>query len=384
MSSLKIAIVSTYYPWPPSIGGVETIVRNVSTELGKRGHQVHVVTTPFDATTMERISEYGVEEKDGVIIHNLKLGRLRIGYAGFLKELKDAIREIAPDVLHSHNLHPHLFQAAKWKEQLGFRVVAELHHPAVTIDHFAARLVFPIVVYNLLRAQIAVDAFVAHTLMEMRWLVDKGIPASKVHKVMFPGVSQMLIDYVPKRQLFSENIVLFVGRLKRVKAVHILIQAMAKVVEEINDTSLWLVGPEDEKYRKSMNRLIDELGLGSHVAFKGPLFGEELYECMANSLILILPSLMEYTPSVVLEAQALGLPVIATRVGALPELVLHGETGFLIKPNNPDELAEATVALITNGDLRAKISVNARSFAREFILERSVDNLEELYHGFFR
>lgn len=118
VSAMRIAIVCSYYPWPPSVGGVETIVRNVSIKLARRGHEVHVITTPFDVTTMKQVSDYGVEERNGVIIHKLKPGGIRIGYARVLKGLKEAIERIRPEIVHSHNLHPHLFQLAIWKKLL--------------------------------------------------------------------------------------------------------------------------------------------------------------------------------------------------------------------------------------------------------------------------
>ena len=144
---MRVAIVCSYYPWPPSVGGVETIVRNVSMELAKRGHEVYVVTTPFDVTTMRQVSTYGVEERDGVIIYKLKAGRLRVGYARLLKELKETLKEIRPEIVHEHNLHPHLFQLAKWKDDYDYKLVAELHHPAVNLDFFTQKILLPFVTY---------------------------------------------------------------------------------------------------------------------------------------------------------------------------------------------------------------------------------------------
>jgi len=115
---MRIAYVCSYYPWPPSFGGVETIVRTVAIGLSRKGHEVNVVTTPFDVTTGKQVSSYGVEEKDGVTIFKLRPGEIKAGYARSIKGLREIIERIDPDIVHAHNLHPHLFQLALWKKKL--------------------------------------------------------------------------------------------------------------------------------------------------------------------------------------------------------------------------------------------------------------------------
>jgi len=137
---MRIAIVCSYYPWPPSVGGVETIVRNVAIELARRGHEVHVVTTPFDVTTMKQVTDYSVEERNGVVIHKLKPGKIRIGYARVVKGLRETVEKIKPEIVHSHNLHPPLFQLTNWKRRLGYKLVAELHYPAIELDFFIQKI----------------------------------------------------------------------------------------------------------------------------------------------------------------------------------------------------------------------------------------------------
>lgn len=100
---MRIAIVCTYYPFPPSVGGVETIVRNITIELARRGHEVHVVASNLDVTIQKPITEFGVEERGVFIVHKLKPSSFRIGYARILKGLKETIAKIKPDILHAHN-----------------------------------------------------------------------------------------------------------------------------------------------------------------------------------------------------------------------------------------------------------------------------------------
>jgi glycosyltransferase involved in cell wall biosynthesis len=377
---VKIAIVCSYYPWPPSVGGVETIVRNVSMELAKRGHEVHVITTPFDVTTGRQVSGFGVEEKDGVIIHKLRPGKLKVGYGRFLKGLKDIVNRTKPEVVHSHHLHPHTLQLASWKDELNYSLIVELHHPIVSLEKLSAKIAFPLAFYLLKRRANNIDSFIAHTELEKRWLEDKGVHSDKISIVRFPAIPQKLLGSHSHYTCSDENYLLFLGRLTWVKGIHILIKAFKYVKDIEPDLRLKLAGPPDPGYERCLRNLVESLHLKSSVDFLGPIHGDEKYCIIKCSRILVLPSFKEYTPSVLLEAQALGVPVIATRVGAVSEMVLDGETGLLVKAGDPYELAKSIATLIENEDLRRRFSVKAREFAKNFTVERSVKKLEGLYY----
>jgi len=374
---MKIAIVCSYYPWPPSVGGVETIVRNVSMELAKRGHEVHVVTTPFDVTTGRQVSDYGVEERDGIIVHKLKPGKVKIGYARLLKGLKEAIEKIKPEIVHEHNLHPHLFQLAGWKSEVGYRLFAELHHPAVELDFLIQRLMMPFAVAGLKCIGRAVDAFVVHTVLERRWLTSKGIPNNNVKLVRFPTIPSELTSYEESSTSLGD--IAYLGRIVHRKGLHVLLNALSIVKHQLGEFKANIAGPQDPHYLESLKMLIKRLSLEDNVSFMGIVDEGKKYEFIKSHKIFVLPSLKEYTGGVLLEAQALGVPVIATRVGAVPEMMINGETGLLVKPGDELELAKAVEILIRDEELRKHFSLNAKEFAKNFVLERQVDKLEALY-----
>jgi len=374
---MRIAIVCPYYPWPPSVGGVETIVRDVAIELARRGHEVHVATTRFDVTTQRQVTGYGVEERDGVVIHKLESASLKIGYARFLRGLKNVLMSINPDIVHSHCLHPHLFQLCKFKPRLKYKLIAELHHPVVALEKLSAKIVFPIA-FNYLKTKSAcIDYFIAHTDIERQWLEEKGIDQNKIAIVRLPAISSKLLAY-PTVPLRNKNI-LFLGRITEVKGVHILIEAFTHIKRKYPETKLILAGPSDKRYEKTLRMIMEKYNLTDSIEFTGPVYGENKINLIRSALVFVLPSLKEYTGGVLLEAQALGTPVVATRVGAIPEIVLDGETGFLVEPNNPRELAEAIIRLIEDEELWRRLSTKAREWARNFTLEKRVDELESLY-----
>jgi len=371
---MHIAIICSYYPWPPSVGGVETIVRNVSIELAMRGHDVYVITTPFDVTTMKQVSAYGVEERDGVIVYKLKPGKLRIGYARSLKGLKGVLRKIKPEVVHEHNLHPHLFQLTKWKDDYGYKLVAELHHPAANLDFLIQKVLLPFITYWLKKESSSIDVFLAHTKLEKRWLMSKGIKENSIKVIELPFISSKLFSYQPKKPS-NRNRLLYVGRIVPKKGLHILLRALSLV----NDAELVIAGPYETQYFEKLRKLLAKLKLEDQVKFEGKVTEEEKIDLMSNCSFLVCPTLADYHPIVLLEAQALGVPVIATRVGAIPEMVINGETGLLVEPNNELELAKAMETLLNDDALRLSFSRKAREFAKNFTVEKAVDKLEILY-----
>jgi glycosyltransferase involved in cell wall biosynthesis len=376
---IRIAIVCPYYPWPPSVGGVETIVRSVSTELTKRGHEVYVITTPFDVTTMKQVTEYGVEERDGVTIYKLKPGKLKLGYARFLKNLREVIREVKPDIVHEHNLHPHLIQLALWRSSTKYRLIAELHHPAVNPDFLIQKLAMPFAVLALKLISKDVDVFVAHTLIEKDWLRSKGIPDEKISLIRFPAVPQRLLSMDIQAEILGD--VLYLGRIVPKKGVHILIKALNVVKQRLSNIKATIAGPAEPGYLKELKSLIERLNLKNDVMFSGMIKEEEKYALIKSHKVLVLPSLKEYTGGVLLEAQALGVPVIATRVGAVPEMLIENETGLLVQPNNEFELAKAIETLLSNSMTHQSFSKKAREFAKNFTVEKAVENLEKVYYN---
>jgi len=377
---VRIAIVSTYYPFPPSVGGVETIVRNIAKELAKRGHEVHVVTSNLDATTQKPVTNLGVEEREGVVVHKLKPSSFRVGYARILEELNETIAEIKPDIVHAHNLHPHLFQLAKWKKGFGYKLVAELHYPEIELDFIIQKLVMKPAMFMLKAISNNIDLFIAHTKLEKLWLKRYGINNEAKIKIIFtPHILSELVRRAPKFK--SNDTVFFLARITPRKGVHVLIRAFSKVINTVSNAKLLVAGPEDPKYGRYLRELTRSLGLEKVVGFLGPVDETKKIELIASTAVFSLPTLADYHPIVLLEAQALGTPVVSTRVGAISEIVIDGETGLLVEPGNADQLAEAIKRLLRDEELLEKMSVKAREWAKNFTLERVATKLEKIYRS---
>ncbi len=174
-----------------------------------------------------------------------------------------------------------------------------------------------------------ISTFIAPSHFVQEKLLAYGIPQGKIEIV--PHFID-LEGRVPRYE--SEARVVFVGRLSQEKGVDVLLRAM----KDVKDLDCAIIGDGPEKER--LMALAKDLGL-ENVEFLGALFGDDLDRELARAKAVVIPSQSYETFGLTaLEAYAWGKPVIASRIGALPEVVREGETGFLFDPKEPKELAE--------------------------------------------
>lgn len=153
--------------------------------------------------------------------------------------------------------------------------------------------------------------------------------------------------------------ILFVSRLTEQKRPDRFLQALKKIVEWRPDLQFRATVVGDGPLRSDLEKLADTLQLRpNHLEFLGEL--ADVKPAFLNSDLLVLTSDWEGTPNVLLEAMGQGLPVVATKVGGVPELVRHGENGFLVEADNGDSTASSVIALIENSQLRNSMGVSGR------------------------
>jgi glycosyltransferase involved in cell wall biosynthesis len=165
------------------------------------------------------------------------------------------------------------------------------------------------------------------------------------------------------------------GRLSPEKGQRYLLQALPNLVGRIPRLLLILLGEGRE--RPELERLATELGIPKHVLFAG--FKKDIRPWIEACDLLVNPSLTEGTPNVVLEAMALGTPVIATSVGGVPDLVEHLTSGVLVAPGDSSVLAGAIHALFASPDERLLLAQNAQKRLFLYSPERQTQQLKELY-----
>ena len=177
---------------------------------------------------------------------------------------------------------------------------------------------------------------------------------------IFPTFTD-LDEFLGERDINFGNTVLLVGRNDPVKGVKYLVEACAKIKKEFPDFKLSLVGE----------------GLP-----EGKLSLEEVKRRMKNCYCLVVPSLSEGLPRVILEAQALGKPVIASKVGGIPELITDGRNGFLFKVGDSNELAEKLRTLLNNKELAIEMGRRGRDLVGEnFSNEKYLENYIQMINS---
>ncbi len=172
--------------------------------------------------------------------------------------------------------------------------------------------------------------------------------------------------------------ILCVGRLSREKGHLVLVEALARLRDEGCDYNCVFVG--DGPLRGAIETRINELRLGSRVSLAGSLPSAEVLEMYKSAEVVVLASFSEGVPVVLMEAMAAACPVVATRVGGVPELVKNGQTGVLVAPGDVRELSQAIRWVLDNPEQARQLGVNGCAFVRrQFDLEIGVDQLVKLF-----
>lgn len=174
------------------------------------------------------------------------------------------------------------------------------------------------------------------------------------------------------------NRLLFVGRLTAQKSPQTLLDAFSSLRRQGRDVQLQIVG--DGPLKPALQQQAKRLQLGSHVEFLG--HRSDISNLMQQASLLVLPSLWEGMPNVVLEAMANGLPVVCTNIDGVRDVVTHQKTGWLVKPGCAESLASAVDELLSDSTLRRSIASAATQLvSSEYRWEDVVDRYDKLLKG---
>lgn len=195
--------------------------------------------------------------------------------------------------------------------------------------------------------------------------------------VIYNGIpTARFLKMDPANARRGKLVLVHIGRFALPKNHSLLIEGLARALGSHPVMELWLVG--DGPLRSEVERLVRKRNLQEHVRFLG--LRKDIPELLAQADILLLPSDWEGVPLVVLEAMAAGRPVVATRVGGVPELIEEGKTGLLVPPRDSGALARAILRLAKDPELRRRMGEAARKRALErFDIHRTAQAYAELY-----
>jgi N-acetyl-alpha-D-glucosaminyl L-malate synthase BshA len=326
--------------WKPARGGVVTHVENVIKRLP---YEFEIVTYP-------RFAKLPL------------LRALAFILFGFMDALIKSWRKRF-DIIHAHYAVPQGLLGVALKRVLRLPLVVTLH--GTDINYLAKRRgtrALVRLVLNNADAVVAVSRFLKTEAEKL------GIEGEKI-RVIYNGVE--LPEYEETQREMS---ILFVGSLVKQKGVDVLIKAFRTVKERIPEAKLIIVGEGRE--REALAELCTQLRLRD-VYFAGSR--SELSSYYSRSRVLALPSRAEGFGLVALEAMAHGLPVVATKVGGIPEVVTHGETGILVECGNANALAEALIRVMSDEALWQRLATRAKERASEFSWEKTANEYAKVY-----
>jgi len=303
---------------------------------------------------------------------NIDLVHVTFDYPTFFFRLK---RRGVPCVATVHHLHLAEALSMLRHESSPLQKVAQMLK-ASTLTAFEGRLV------RQCMSVIAVSGFTAQTVRQLLSvppealrIVRNGIDASEFEG----GDPELFREKFPS---LGDKTVLYVGRLERSKGLHYLIPAFARVLARVPDATMAVVGRGSDEYLKELRRSARLAGVSDKVIFTGRISQGLLPHAYAASALVALPSLMEGFGISLLESMAASRPCVATRVGAIPEILKHGETGLLVKPADSKDLGDAMTTLLSDTDLCVAMGRNGMEVVkREFSLERMTADTLDVYRG---
>ncbi len=358
---MKIAIIINLFP-PKWLAGTEIATYHLAEHLAKRSHEIHVITS-LD----EGLSDF--EKENGFYVHRIIWPKIPIiGILTFWVRIFLKIRTLKPEIVHAQDLSMGI-PAWLIKKILKIPYIVWGRGSDVYLPYRFIRITTKTILQNAL----AVLALTENMRIKLKKKYD-----TEIH-VIPNGID--LEDYF-KVSLTSKKVtngknILFVGSLYPVKGVYYLIKAMKKILEKVPDARLILVG--DGKERKGLETLSTQLGISNHVTFIGKIPHEEVQTFFKEADVFVLPSLSEGFPNVILEAMACGLPIVATRVGGVPDILTDGTNGYLVEAKDTKDLINKVLLLLEDSTLRKKISDNNKYEVKKYSWENIIFELEKIY-----
>lgn len=407
-------VISTavYYP---QINGVAVFSHNLACGLAGRGHEVMVIcpsqtgknhTKMVDGVKVVYLKSvdakvypdqiHDVPEKRKVM--GVKMPRLMYKHGLHVSvfpstEIQKALDEFRPEVVHVQVSDPVGLSVVSYARKHGVPVVTTEHNqPEVFTDPLHVPRLVKRPVNSALAAyfrnrQEKSDFVTMPTGLAIRKLIGEGrefkVPVAAVSngvdlKGFKPG--KVAIEIYKKYGIpEGRPIVLYIGRVDPEKKVGVVIEAFLRAREKVPKAEMVIVGDGVDRLRLE-KKYADK----PYMHFLGRVVGADLYELYRVGTVFATASEIETQGIVLIEAAASGLPLIAVDAGAVSEVCLDGENGYLCQPGAVAEIASAMERILSDEKLRGKIAKKSVEIAREHDFERTLDKFINIYNRVLR
>jgi len=374
-------ILMINYEFPPIGGGGGIVTYYLAKNYVKSGHQVQIVTSRFDG-----LPKY--ETLDGFQVHRLPVLRKSPDVCQVHEMLTYTInasisclknKHFEPDIVHVFFGIPSGPVAYLLKKYYGYPYVLFLGGrdvPRKNPDPRYYRLF-----YGLLDPAIKAIWKNASSIVAcsegLRNLALETYPKANIN-VIPDGIDLEKFVFVERKENRFPVKILTIGRLIPRKGFQFLIKSITEIAKNVNhDFKLEIVG--DGPMKGKLTDLAQKLKVNNKIDFVGSVPYDKLVKHYNQADIFVLPSFAEGMPLVVLEAMATGLPIVASKVQGIEDLVKSGINGYLVEAGNPKQLSREISKLINNGKVRIQMGYNSLDQVRKY----SWENIAQAYLNIF-
>jgi N-acetyl-alpha-D-glucosaminyl L-malate synthase BshA len=368
---MKIGIVCY-----PTYGGSGVVATELGLGLARRGHEIHFITYKRPA----RLSSF----QENVFFHEVSTADYPLfEYTPYdtalASKLVDVVKFENLDLLHVHYAIPHAAVAYMAKKILLSEgryvpVITTLHGTDITLvgrnKEFA-----PVVAFSINKSD-GVTAVSESLKQETLSYFDIQNEIKVIHNFIdFDRFSKTNKDHFKKAIAPNgEKIITHTSNFRKVKRIEDVVYVFKKIYEKI-PSKLMLIGDGPE--RRNMEDLCRKIGLCHEIRFLGKQ--DAIEELLAVSDLFIMPSQSESFGLAALEAMACEVPVISTNVGGLPEVNIHGKTGYLSNVGDVDDMAKNAISILSDDENLKQFRLNAKAQAELFDIDNILPQYEEYY-----
>ena len=380
-----LQMIPAFYP-AMAYGGTVAVAYHLSRELARRGHEVTVYTS--DSLDKYHRQKSRISEVDGIKVYYFKTPSNRLAWnrlvftPGMRLRLSKEIKNF--DIIHLHGFRN--FQnipAHHYAKKYNIPYVIQAHGslPRI-IKKQRLKKLYDLVWGN----KILKDAskVIALTRTEAEQYKKMGVDEDKI-EIMPNGIDLSEYENLPEKGEFrkkysisdDEKIILYLGRLHKIKGVDLLVKAFADLIKELDDVRLVIAGPDDG-FLSTLKGQIEDLKIGAKILFTGPLYERDKLEAYVDADIYVLPSVYETFPVTVLEACACGTPVIVTDMCGIADVV-DGKVGHVVGYDK-DQLRDVIIKIFSDEGSRRRFGEEGRRLVgEEFSWDKVVRKIEGVY-----
>ena len=327
------------------VGGAEAVCESLTRTLVLLGHDVTVISLYSEKTIL---TERMIKDGYNIIFLNKKIG----SDFGCIIRLRRLFNEIKPDVIHSH------LYALKYAvlASLGkhIPIIHTVHNVALKEANKTNRKINKLIYDLKLATPVALSEEIKETIRTVYKLSDERIP------VILNGIDLSKCQEKKDYSLGSPIKIIHVGRFFEQKNHEYIIKC-AKKLSRLKDIKILFFG--DGPYMQKCMDLVEKCHLESVICFRG--VSSNIYPELHASDVFILPSKWEGIPISIIEAMGTGLPIVASNVGGISDMIEDGKEGILINPET-EELVDALLKFVNDFELRKAMGTAARKKSVEF------------------